>query len=207
MLQRIGELVGQLGDVVVRHRRELLAHDLLRRLDRGAVRRRRGVGHFADAQHVTCEACQAMACKARGAASTILPMRSAIGKAGGGRRGGKARIGVEARIDVNLEDPGLALGIDAEVDPGIAGEIEQVPAGLGAARPAWPQAWARAAPARSGAACRYRPRCRASIWRRSRRCAGRPQCQALEQDLGDRQDARAAALPSSRARLNSRPSI
>ena len=51
MLQRIGELLGELGDVVIGHRRELLAHDLLRRLDRGAVRRRRGVGHFADAQH------------------------------------------------------------------------------------------------------------------------------------------------------------
>ena len=51
MLERIGELLGELGDVVIRHRRELLAHDLLRRLDRGAVRRGRGVGHFADAQH------------------------------------------------------------------------------------------------------------------------------------------------------------
>ena len=51
VLERIGELVGQLGDVRVRHQRELLAHDLLRRLDRGTVHRRRGVGHFADAKH------------------------------------------------------------------------------------------------------------------------------------------------------------
>ena len=51
VLERIGELLGQLGDVVSRHRRELLAHDLLRRLDGRAVHRRRGVGHFADAKH------------------------------------------------------------------------------------------------------------------------------------------------------------
>ena len=47
------------------------------------------------------------------------------------RRRGKACIGVEAGIDVNLEDRWSAFAIDAEVDAGIAGKAEQVPAGLG----------------------------------------------------------------------------
>jgi hypothetical protein len=76
MLERIGKLLRQFGDIVVRHRRELLAHDLLRRLDCGTVGRGRSVGHFADAQHATCEACQRRAGKALGAASTILPINS-----------------------------------------------------------------------------------------------------------------------------------
>ena len=55
----------------------------------------------------------------------------AVGEAGRGCGRGKAGVGVEAGIDVNLEDPRLAVRIDAEVDPGVAGEVEQVPAGLG----------------------------------------------------------------------------
>ena len=74
VLERIGELIGQLGDVRLGHRRELLAHDLLRRLDRGTVHRRRGVGHFADAEHARCEACQAVACKRPSEASTMRPI-------------------------------------------------------------------------------------------------------------------------------------
>ena len=51
VFQRIGELLGELVDVVSRHGRKLLAHDGLRRFDGRAVRRRRGVGHFADTEH------------------------------------------------------------------------------------------------------------------------------------------------------------
>jgi len=51
VLDGVGELLRQLGDIVVGHRRELLAHDGLRRLDCRAVHRRRGVCHFADAEH------------------------------------------------------------------------------------------------------------------------------------------------------------
>jgi hypothetical protein len=51
VLDRVGKLFRQLGDVVVGHRRELLAHDGLRRLDCRAVHRRCGVCHFADAEH------------------------------------------------------------------------------------------------------------------------------------------------------------
>ena len=40
----------------------------------------------------------------------------AVGQARGGRSGGKAGIGVEAGIDVNLEDPRLAFTIDAAGD-------------------------------------------------------------------------------------------
>jgi hypothetical protein len=47
----------------------------LRLLDGGAVHRRRGVGHFADAEHVRCEACQAMACKRPSEASTMREIR------------------------------------------------------------------------------------------------------------------------------------
>ncbi len=74
VLQRIGELVGHLGDVGLGHRRELLAHDSLRRLDGRTVRRRRRVGDLANAEHVRCEACQALAGKVAGTASTISPM-------------------------------------------------------------------------------------------------------------------------------------
>ncbi len=52
VLQRIRQLVGKLGDVLVRHTGELLAHDLLRRLDGCAVGGGGGVGDFADAQHL-----------------------------------------------------------------------------------------------------------------------------------------------------------
>src|SRR5262249_32280987 len=54
-----------------------------------------------------------------------------IGQASARSGGGEACVWVEAGIDVNLEDPGLAAGIDAEIDPGVAGELEQVPTGLG----------------------------------------------------------------------------
>src|SRR5918996_6627331 len=45
------------------------------------------------------------------------------------RRGGKAGIEAETRIHVDLEDEWRARTIDAEIDPRIAVEPEQVPAG------------------------------------------------------------------------------
>src|SRR6476469_4231330 len=55
----------------------------------------------------------------------------AVGEPALSGRRGKACIGVEARIDVNFEDRWSAFAIDAEVDAGIAGKPEQVPAGFG----------------------------------------------------------------------------
>src|ERR1700730_2651184 len=57
-----------------------------------------------------------------------------VGEPRGRRRSGKASVGIEAGIDVNLEDPGFALSVDPEIDPGVTGEGEQVPAGLGKLR-------------------------------------------------------------------------
>lgn len=51
VFERVGELLGQLGDVAFGDPWKLLAHDLLRGLDDGTVRGRRGVCHLADAEH------------------------------------------------------------------------------------------------------------------------------------------------------------
>src|SRR3989304_3906213 len=44
---------------------------------------------------------------------------------------GKARVGTEARIDVDLEDEGPVRAIDAEIEAGVTAEPEQCPASEG----------------------------------------------------------------------------
>src|SRR5262245_33092502 len=41
--------------------------------------------------------------------------------------GGETRVWTQARVGVDLENPGLARLIDAKIDPGIAAKLKQLP--------------------------------------------------------------------------------
>ena len=129
MFQRIGELLGKLGDVVVGHRRELLAHDLLRGLDGRAVHRRRGVCHFPDAEHDEMRSTSGRGLQGSKRGLDDRPDHGLIQISRLFRRGGVTGIGAETGIHVHFEDCGLALRVEAEIDAGIAREREELPAG------------------------------------------------------------------------------
>ena len=122
------------------------------------------------------------------------------------RRRGKACIGVEAGIDVNFEDRWLCLRDRRGSRRGHSRQARTGPSRTWRASPGSRQAPARPSPARSGAACRHRPRCRSSIWRRSRRCAGAPHRQSSN-TISAIGSTLARPRSSSSERLNSRPSM
>ena len=129
MLERIGELLGQLDDVVVGHPRKLLAHDLLRCLDGRAVHRGRGVGDFPDAEHDEMRSTSGRGLQGSKRSFDDCPDHGLVGQFRLRRRRGEARIGAEAGIHVNFENRRLAFAIEAEIDARIARQREQVPAG------------------------------------------------------------------------------
>ena len=57
------------------------------------------------------------------------PDHSLVGISGLFGRGGETGVGAEAGIHVHFEDRGLALRIEAEIDPRIARKREELPAG------------------------------------------------------------------------------
>ena len=174
VLERIGELLGQLGDVVVGHRRELLAHDLLRGLDGRAVHRRRGVGHFPDAEHDEMRSTSGRGLQGSKRSfddsprswprRTVPPAAAAAAKPASGLRQG---FMFTSRI------AGSPCAIEAEIDARIARQREQVPAGEREVFELGGKLGVLGFKTEAARRADIGRRCRASIWRRSRRSSAR----------------------------------